>query len=365
MITRVWITIDSEPSIKAENGCFDHCVNGVWPARDLDLWIAKGAAERTSGGYRFLKGCGRALHKIYERRQPSSREQLSHAEVEQRVLTATAGLPLIFSVLRKYGASSTALLDIAQLYRFGENSFREACELIELSGNDLQLHFHGDAIYIDWYAAHGLSPNSSHMEERSLGELLPVFETVASDFNRFASKPPIAYRAGAYKISDNVLDALRHIGIRIDSSYDILNKKEHVNLDPNKLMGNFPLEYRGLLEVPITAYVGANNSRVHRFAPGQRSDERISVLRRMNASGHPLVTYVLHSNSLMKAVGTEDMARLALLGPDEERIAAFSKDLQFIAEDRNFAFVNSAEELLSLKHELVGQPAATREILRI
>ncbi len=368
MITRVWITINSEPSLQSENGCFDHCVNGVWPARDLDRWLDEGIVERTPKGYRFLKGCVRWLHEMYLQKPPASAGALSPAEVEQRIQSATAGLPLIFSVLRKYGACSTALLDIAQLYRFGDESFREACSLIELSGNDLQLHFHGDCLYKTWYEERGMSPHTESMEDRPLEDLIPIFEAIVSDFNRFASKPPIAYRAGAYRISNAIIDALRHIGIRVDTSYDLLDKKENVNLKSKKLMGNFPVRHRGLMEVPISAYGEIATSRTHRFAPVSRSrrvDERISVLRRLNESGLPLVTYVLHSSSLMKSFGDEDTTRAGLLGPDEQRIASFSRELEFIAGDANFAFVQSAEELLSLERELIDHPAATPEILQV
>jgi hypothetical protein len=120
-----------------------------------------------------------------------------------------------------------------------------------------------------------------------------------------------------------------------------------------------------VLEVPISAYVKSSNARTHRFAPNRRSDERLAALKGLNKAGVPLVTYILHSNSLMNAYEDEIGDRAGFLGPDEAMVASFSEEMGAIAGDPDFQFISSSEELWSLRAELASSPAASREIFRI
>jgi hypothetical protein len=192
--------------------------------------------------------------------------------------------------------------------------------------------------------------------------LAALFKGILTDFNRFASKPPIAYRAGAYRISENVIDALRGGGIGIDTSFDQLNKKGNVRIEQASMKGNLPLEYRGILEAPISAYRIAGSDRVMRFQPSRGTDGRVEALRALNRAGVPLVTYILHSYSLMKVFGEGSEKKTGRLGADERIISNFRRELEFISASPDFEMVVNARELLEMKDRLVAANSFPAEI---
>ena len=87
--TKVWITIDCEPSSKYENGCWDYCVNGVW-ARDLDDWYANGIAEKVARGYRLTANSAAKLSAYYADARAPDRV-LDVDAVDQRIADARVG----------------------------------------------------------------------------------------------------------------------------------------------------------------------------------------------------------------------------------------------------------------------------------
>lgn len=350
--TLVLITIDAEPSQNYENGCFSYCVNGRWPDR-LEDWHKLQITVPTRHGYAFTKASNARLVD-YQGAEKSSEPALTSGEVAARISGATAGLPSIFDITTRYSAPCTTFLDVSQLYVYGERWFREACDLVTLSDNDLQLHFHPNGLTADWYFQRDLEkPNHGEVQDWPYRTLEAVHKIAAEDLARFSNKRPTAYRAGAYRISNALIDALVNLGFDFDFSYDLLNKKGNVRFDPSQLNGNAPVHYRGLIEIPITAFAYRSAEKKRRFVANPHKYSRIDALKAYRASGLRVISYILHSYSLMRVYGDRDSgrAKVGRLGLDKRSVENFEAELSYMKQSDEFQFVDVAGLKAAIEHD--------------
>ncbi len=341
--TLVLITIDAENSLKYENGCWSQCVNGHDP-EDLESWIHGGLATRTRGGYRQAMDLGHRLHEV-RNLQDERPTAASKTPVDRRIDDAKSGLPLIFKSCRRFGSPCVVFLDVTGLYQYGHAEFAESCDLIMEAGHDLQTHIHPECLNAEWFATHGIHPPPEGIETQFWPHetSLAVHRRVTEDLTRFKGVPPIAYRAGAYRISNTIVDVLVELGYKIDSSYDILNKKGHVELDTNTLNGNAAMTYRGLVEVPISAYRWGKRNQIKRFVGNKHSFDRIEMLQEFRRQGVRVVNYILHSYSLMKTYGTDEdpRAKIGRRGPCSHAVENFEAELEFMHESGEYKVVDT------------------------
>jgi hypothetical protein len=342
--TLVLITIDAEPSEKFQNGCFEHCVNGVWPSR-LDEWIELGIAAETPLGYAFTEGHKEVLRELRCRERSTGRV-LDSEQVQRRITVARGGLPSIFRSASRFGAPCVVFLDAAQMYIYGERTFQEACDLTQLSGNDLQLHLHPAVLRAPWYHHHGIErPDDSEVQDWPRDVLWTVHRIATDDMTRLSGTRPIAYRAGAYRISETLIDILVELGFEFDFSYDLLNRKGNGRLDSGRLNGNAPLAFRGLWEIPITAFAYRSPGKLKRFVANPKPFSRIQALRAFREAGLRVITYILHSYSLMKTLPDpeSDTGKAGRLGLDSATVEHFEDELRFMQESGEFEFVDVPE----------------------
>lgn len=344
--TYVLITIDAENSLKFENGCWSYCVNGHFP-EDLDALVRGGLAERTPNGYRLHKGYYPAIreYRDFDSDEPTS---ACTAPVAERIEKAEAGLPLIFRSMSRVGAPCVVFLDTTGLYRYGRREFRESVDLIIQAGHDLQMHIHPETLYPQWFEERGVpSPTA---EDKARGTQFWPYDivhrlhrVVTDDLASFKGERPIAYRAGAYRISDSIIQTLVELGYLFDSSYDILNIKGHVSIGGGGKLNNAAVRYGGLVELPITAYTWGRPSRTVRFVANRNAYDRVVMLERMHEMGIRVITYILHSYSMMKVYGSaeEPNAKVGRLGPDALIVEHFDRELEFMSQHEGFEIVDT------------------------
>ena len=341
--TLVLITIDAENSLKFENGCWSQCVNGHDP-EDLETWFSLGLASRTSNGYRQVKNLGNRLHEARDL-QDKCPTAASAIPADQRLDNATSGLPLIFKSCRRFDAPCIVFLDVTGLYQYGHAEFAEACNLIMDTGHDLQTHIHPECLTQDWFDTHDIQCPSKGTETQfwTRDTIYGVHRQVTEDLTRFKGSRPIAYRAGAYRISNTIIDALVELGYKVDSSYDILNKKGHVQLDRDMLDQNAIMEYRGLIEAPISAYQWGRKNQIKRFVGNKHAFDRIEMLKDFRQRGIRVVNYILHSYSLMQVYGTDDdpRAKIGRKGPCHQSIEHFEAELDYMQTSGEFKVVDT------------------------
>jgi hypothetical protein len=237
-------------------------------------------------------------------------------------------------------------LDVTGLYHYGNANFRESCDLIMGAGHDLQTHLHPESLGMRRFVEYGLEPPR---EEEGATEFWPrrvtdpLFAKATNDLAKFKGEMPIAYRAGAYRISNQIIDTLVDLGYRVDSSYDILNKKKHVQLDFSELRENAACMYRGMVELPITAYRHGKNARIKRFVASRHDFDRIDMLKAYRAAGVRVITYILHSYSLMQVYGSREdpNAKIGRLGPDVLAVEHFERELDYMCASGEFRIVDT------------------------
>lgn len=336
------MTIDAETNVTRENGFWSYCVNGRMPG-DLGEWEARGLVERGRLGLRIN---GNELGRLREFREFSLRG------VDLATPTSSGpregGLPLIFASLEKFSARAVVFLDIGGLYGFGWEDFAESVGLVKGAGHELAMHVHPSASVYgrEWFREHGIpQPPAGVYSEWWPKEVIgPFHEVITADMAAVAGVSPQAYRAGAYRISDTIIDSLVQLGYRFDCSYDLLNRKGHVNIEGQGQLGNMVSRYRGLVEIPISAFVTRRDRKLRRMVVGRgKSRVRQLALEEFHRAGVRVVSYILHSYSLMERVeDPDDPSRtLGWGGPDERVIANFEEDLAFIAGSSEFEIVDT------------------------
>ena len=152
------------------------------------------------------------------------------------------------------------------------------------------------------------------------------------DLERLTGRRPIAYRAGAYRAGDAVIDALVQAGYRFDSSYDHLHKGNH-SLGAGVSVGNDPFFYRGLVELPITCFRNATKLRrlVPPFRPTPEGLDRLG-LEALRDEGARVVNYIFHSYDLMEMERDESVKLRRWHGRDARLVAWFEETLDWIAD---------------------------------
>jgi hypothetical protein len=364
--TYVMFTIDAEAKLYTENGFWSYHVNGLMP-RDLPRMIKENIVEPGLHGYQLLReNLGPRLREMrgaeFDTFDPA---KFDPADIMAR---AKGGLPSIFRSLDKYGFKSTAFVDFSGLYTFGAQEFGETMALMDHLGHDPQVHFHVmDYVYTDPFfdGIGAIRPDTFEIETWDAETLDRVFGRIRADYERLLKRPPIAYRAGAYRVSDNILRALHKYGFLFDFSYNHVEKhasKRHT--DKALRFGNHPLALSNLLEIPVTAFrVDPGESKIDRFrVSDKRQNRRFKILKNLHEDMPPVITYILHSPTLMKTVTHSDKMRrgrnlVVRLDEDPELVKIFEDELDMIASQKNIEVITSAQ--LAERADELRQSAST------
>ena len=202
------------------------------------------------------------------------------------------------------------------------------------------MHLHLATVGGRWLTERGIptAGTNDHLEWE-LKTLGPLIEAVTSDMARVArSGRPTAYRAGAYRANDALIDALAVAGYKTDSSYDHIHADHH-SLAEGIQVGNEPFVYRGLLEVPITCFEDQGKKR--RLVPpfGSTPDDLDRRgLEALRIGGCRAVNYIFHSYDLTtlrasdgaRAYGTANPRLCGWLDDTLDWIAARPDDFQVV-----------------------------------
>ncbi|MCK9249358.1 MAG: methyltransferase domain-containing protein [Solirubrobacteraceae bacterium] len=334
--TYVLFTIDTETNRTIENGFWSYCVNGHLPS-DIDALIEAGVVARSSGGY-SLVGRDRQQFRDLASREPHIRRL---ADASPR---ATGGLPLIFDALRPYGFPAVVMVDMSAYGWFGDADFTETIRICNSDGHDVQLHAHLTTLDKSWFAEFDIErPLSKNILEWPTETMKAIHGTLADQLASLTGgHTPTAYRAGAYRCSDQLIDALAELGFAFDSSYDHTWLDRHT-ICRDRAVGNAPFRYRDLIELPITAV--RHGSQLRRFEPRPWDETlgplELGALDALHREGVRVVTYILHSYSLME-MRRSDNSR-AWRGPSAKITEWFQRTLDHIAHHPGLEVVDSVQ----------------------
>ena len=133
---------------------------------------------------------------------------------------------------------------------------RDACKLLKDLGQDVQLHTHPgwridkrDSIKLQNLKLSNsyLCSRKDFMTKLCLNEQIDILNHGKDIINDWIGTEVIAHRSGGYSINENTVKALKNVGIKIDSSMQILHPNCHFNFSKNSLYNK-----DGLIEIPVT-----------------------------------------------------------------------------------------------------------------
>jgi len=149
------------------------------------------------------------------------------------------GVPKIMEIAKNYGFKCEFFVDVYEYKKFGEDNFKNLCQMIDKKAHSVALHTHPSYAY---------DKDRINMYEYSLEEQIEIIKEGKELIKKWIDKEPIAHRAGNYGANDNTLIALRENGIFIDSSFFY----KHPNSKINAPTINTPILYKDILQFPVT-----------------------------------------------------------------------------------------------------------------
>jgi hypothetical protein len=233
------------------------------------------------------------------------------------------GIGLHMDLLEHCGYRGCFFVDVLLEYQFGQAALERVIEAIEARGHEVQLHVHPEHLArSDDQSIRSLAGN---LLRKTTDEFRSVMELAVNLFERRTGRPPIAYRAGGYRITDDHFQVLEEFDIAIDASVNI---QWHSQVADWMKTRTQPYWVGNVLELPLTWILIRDNRAsqgTRSFAPNLTTGDPISGMP-ASAHGVPRVaTFVSHSFELMQADRDASPAALAefrerlraKLGPDE------------------------------------------------
>jgi len=220
--------------------------------------------------------------------------------------------------------------------KFGEDVFQSICAEIIAEGHDVQIHTHPVRLFND---------GREHMWQYSLDEQMMILRTALEQIKRWTGEDPVAHRAGAYGVDEDTFVALREVGIPIDSSSFYGHRNCRAVITKNEVV-----EYKGIVEVPITIFQRSRRVRLGNWTSRRESnfvktdidaaglDELKSFVQQAKENNIKLMNLFLHSYSFLKFD-----ANFTHFEPDWEDIEKFDKFLSFVVSDPEIRVITMRE----------------------
>jgi hypothetical protein len=337
--TYVLFTIDTEETARFVNGMWSVAVNGHLPA-NLDALVQAGTLMKVDGGY--------LLSSDYFKTMPAMGDGQSVAgqSTQEWLDSAVGGLPLIMRLLKKYDFPAVLVVDAAGLYSAGAGPFAETCRHAEELGHEIGLHFHMNPVFMaddyGWFRERGIpAPQPGQNPGLFTPEVAgPLFHELVKDVEKACGTEMITFRGGAYYSSEAIDDQLIKEGFRFDATPNpMVTLRPRANLALARPIDNAPFPYRGLVIVPVTGFVRGIDPAVLFFAEqysAVNDSFLLPALQQAHAQGTRVVTYILHSFSMMDrlpagADGTPSPGYA--LGPGNPRhLRVFEQQLKYIKD---------------------------------
>lgn len=155
------------------------------------------------------------------------------------------GAPLIMDLLEGHGGRGTFFVDVYNRRTVTEEIIAETVREIAARGHEVGLHTH--PAFPEGRRGYGMART---MKTLSLDEQTEFVEKGVSLIRDWTGRQPVSHRAGGYGANYDTLRALAASGVKIDSS--VFHGYPYCDLNDPPLTVNLPVEWGGVLEVPVT-----------------------------------------------------------------------------------------------------------------
>ena len=221
------------------------------------------------------------------------------------------GVPLLIRVMKGFGFCGTFFVETLATRCLGEAETAAVFECLLQAKQDVQLHIHpafwflsevqkARALGAEYRLPAGpdrIGHFDKELQMQLLGEAIRYFE-------KFAGYKPLAFRAGCFAGSRSMMQCLKYLGVRVDSSFNPCYHPDlsfpDVDLEPNRVQ-----ILEGVLEIPITVARTRLPEGYGGFRFADCTSISFSELRTMldvaAAAGQEHFVIVFHSFSAVKA----------------------------------------------------------------
>lgn len=264
----------------------------------------------------------------HARSRPGTR--LPPASLECRDGNRALGLPLLLDILAGHGLKATFFVEPLSRHYYGDGPMADAVAILLRKGMDVELHAHPA-----WLRFADGRERSDKLSAFPAQEQLEILAH-ARDLLRSYGAEARAFRAGGFCADNATYGALRSLGIRYSSSYNLSQLGGDCRIDvPGPRNDVFAAE--GCLEVPLTNYLvrdfrkGLGYAAKHFQAGNTPFSRGKALLESAHAAGMRCVTLLLHNFEFVRRDGRE-----WFLGPFREHAAVvrgFRETCAFLAEN--------------------------------
>ena len=224
-------------------------------------------------------------------------------------------------LLEHFGFRGCFFVDVLLEFEHGQEALERIIDAIAARGHEVELHVHPE--HIQW----SRDPQVASLAKELAGGVAlhdpaafrRLMECSVDLFERRVGRPPVAYRAGGYRIADIHFPVLEEFGIRIDSSVQPWFKSR---VSDWMRARSQPFRVGRILEAPPSYLIldekpGAWETRG--FAPNSYLGD--PVLSFDSAPGAPpvVLTFLSHSFELLRRRESDDPAEIDAFG---ERLRA-------------------------------------------
>jgi peptidoglycan/xylan/chitin deacetylase (PgdA/CDA1 family) len=249
------------------------------------------------------------------------------------------GVFKIARLFEEFGVKGTFFVDVYEHTLWGEKAVRRVCERLLEMGQDVQLHTHPswrDDPY-DFGFVREIKRRRSFLPQESdlMGKLskeaqIEVLEYGIHLFERWLGTRPVAHRSGGYSINEDTVQALRIVGIPVDSSMNVSHPNSKITWSNNRVVFK-----NGVLEIPITVmkhelrFVLASYSMLKKTSLDSWSVENLRRYIELGKEVGPnMMNLFMHSYSLLKYD-----AFYRNIQPDQKKAEGLAALLKGLAED--------------------------------
>jgi peptidoglycan/xylan/chitin deacetylase (PgdA/CDA1 family) len=212
------------------------------------------------------------------------------------------GIPLICSILAKYGIKATFFLEPFNEELGYPGETEPVCRYLVDQGQDVQLHVHPGHYHYGCHVAGKPYKMTDQIAELSPDLQREIICKGADLLTKWIGQPPIAFRAGNMGASEETLKVLPDAGIWIDSSYTFPYVGGQC-LFPDGQKYNGSKWYGDVLEVALSGFQQPNWPLLYPSKPvdlmGSSFEECKDAVQMICDAGGDAVV-ILHSFSLFK-----------------------------------------------------------------
>ncbi len=212
------------------------------------------------------------------------------------------GVPLVCDILDRFDLKATFFLEPFNSELGWPGETEPVAKLLVDRQQDIQLHVHPNHFHYGQYKAGEPFQKTDQMADLPLEKQADLLRSGADLIEKWSGTRPIAFRAGNMGASEETLQAMRAVGLWIDSSYTFPYVGGQCRFRETERY-NGAKWYGGILEIALSAFLQTKLPGMHPAQPvdlmGASFEECRDAVEMICDAGADAVV-ILHSFSLFK-----------------------------------------------------------------